>query len=121
MPEDNLELREKVYNRWNEDVNKIMNKCKDLGESGISAICGKGSSTYENVQINHIMGGSFALSLEDYSEVKTFKVENSGEYGLLMLDYLISEEHQKEIDELVSKIDDSAEYNPIQDDINMIL
>lgn len=121
MPEDNSELKKSVYNRWNEDVNKIMTECEELGNSGNTATCGKGSTGNDAVTINHIRGGYIALNLDDYSNVKTFKVQNSSEYGILSFDYLVNRE---KIDNLIADFDasdDKENYNFTQEDINLIL
>lgn len=127
MPEDNPELKSQVYNRWNEDVNKVMSECENLGSSGYTASFGKGTTGNENVQINHIEGGNIALSLDDYSDVKTFKVENSSEYGILSFDYLMNPEEREKIDNLIADINNAENEDTLsalgitQEDINLVL
>lgn len=127
MPEDNPELKSQVYNRWNEDVNKVMSECKNLGSSGYTASFGKGTTGNENVQINHIEGGNIALSLDDYSDVKTFKVENSNEYGILSFDYLMNPEEREKIDNLIADINHAENEDALsalgitQEDINLVM
>lgn len=127
MPEDNPELKSQVYNRWNEDVNKVMSECENLGSSGYTASFGKGTTGNENVQINHIEGGNIALSLDDYSDVKTFKVENSSEYGILSFDYLMNPEEREKIDNLIADINHAENEDALsalgitQEDINLAM
>ena len=127
MPEDSPELKNQVYNRWNEDVSRVMSECQNLGKEGYTARCGKGSTGNENVQINHINGGNFALSLDDYSDVKTFKVENSSEYGILSFDYLMNQEEREKIDNLIADINNAENQDALsalditQEDINLAM
>lgn len=127
MPEDNPELKSQVFNRWNEDVNKVMTECQNLGKDGYTASCGKGSTGNENVQINHINGGNFALSLDDYSDVKNFKVENSSKYGILSFDYLMNSEEREKIDNLIADINNAENQDALsalgitQEDINLAM
>lgn len=127
MPEDNSELKNQVYNRWNEDVNKVMSECENLGKDGYTASCGKASTGNENVQINHMNGGHFALSLDDYSNVKIFKVENSSEYGILSFDYLMNQEEREKMDNLIADINHAENEDALaalgitQEDINLAM
>lgn len=127
MPEDNPKLKSQVYNRWNEDVNKVMTECENLGNAGYTASCGKGTTGSENVQINHIEGGNIALSLDDYSDVKIFKVENSSEYGILSFDYLMNHEEREKIDNQIADINNAENDDALsalgitQEDINLVM
>lgn len=95
MPNDNNELSDKVNKRWNEDASSVDDNAESLGKDGYGASVGKGSSgliNYDTGQetgtIKTIHAGNLALSLDDYSEVKAFTVENTSPYGLLQFDYL---------------------------------
>lgn len=107
MPDDDKELSDKVNRRWNEDATAIDDSAGNLGNNGYSASVGKGSSgliNYDTEQetgfIKTIRAGYFALSLDDYSNVKTFTVENASSYGWLDFDYLDGAErlYNEEVD-----------------------
>lgn len=107
MPDDDIELSDKVNGRWNEDATVIDDAASSLGNNGYSASVGKGSSgliNYDTEQqtglIKTIRAGYFALSLDDYSNVKTFTVENASSYGWLDFDYLDGAErlYSEEVD-----------------------
>lgn len=78
---------------FDKDKNDVLTQVEALGNEGFTASGGSGSGgcwssekDKETGILYTVRGGSFALDLDDYSNVKTFTVENSGKYGTLVFD-----------------------------------
>ena len=83
-PFDNEKVMKAAKERYNFDVAKVTEKMYDLSDEGYPANIHHGNRFDD---IYTIEAGEFALNLDDYSEVKSFKVENSSIYGALEFDY----------------------------------
>lgn len=89
VPEHNEEKADEVLKRWNSDYDEYNDRLREAGYATYKSTKGIGCYNALNIQtacLYIIHGGSFALDLEDYSEVKTLKVENTSKYGELYLD-----------------------------------
>lgn len=89
-PIDDKEKREETLERFYADSNKVDEEADKLAENGFSTMISHGPVDCFNEKLNKqtvsvhiVMAGSFALSLDDYSNVKSFKVENNSPYGWL--------------------------------------
>lgn len=86
-PIDNEEAAKERYENDYAEIEKLAEK---LGEEGVSATVGTRHTDCVNksneltARVYEIRAGYFALELDDYSKVKTFKIENSSEYGRLV-------------------------------------
>lgn len=83
-PFDNEEVLKTAIERYNFDLEKVTEKMYELSDEGYSANIRHGNRFGD---IYTIEAGQFVLNLNDYSEVKSFKVENSSIYGELEFDY----------------------------------
>lgn len=92
-PIDDEEALKSIRERYNSDYAKVTELAKKVSGEGYSASIGSGNDYCSNdawettAQVYKLEASDFALSLDDYSNVKTFKVENSSEYGILIFDY----------------------------------
>lgn len=107
-PLDDAEAVKAVTKRYQADSNKVYDAMDKLGDNGSFSTVRRSSRGMENSVFYIIRAGLFALSLDDYSNVKTFKVENSSPYGYLQFDYagLITREDtltDNELDRLSNK------------------
>lgn len=95
-PADDKEEADRVEKRWRADYEAIREEFDKLGDEGYSASISGGAGGHpcynsdgkEVAMLRSLQAGYFALSLDDYSDVKTFKVENNSKYGYLEFDYL---------------------------------
>lgn len=92
-PYDNQEAYKAAAARWGADANELMNQLDNKAE-GSGGSYGKGGLQCYNIEQGKetaycytLEGGSFMLDLEDYSDVKSFKVNNESKYGLLHFEY----------------------------------
>ena len=77
-----------VQERYDADRKKLDELTDKFFEEGYSANIRYGNSfSAATAEIYTIETGSFALNLNDYSEVKSFKIENRSPYGILAFDY----------------------------------
>lgn len=89
VPENDEEKAKEVMTRWNSDYDEYNEKIREAGYAsykstkgiGCDNILGQGIAT-----LYLIHEGSFALDLDDYSDVKSLKVENMSKYGELYFD-----------------------------------
>lgn len=82
------EIFKAVQERYEADRKKLDELMDKFFEQGYSASIRYGNSfSAATAEIYTIETGSFALSLDDYSEVQSFKIENTSIYGLLEFDY----------------------------------
>lgn len=97
-PSDDEEACKEAIRRWNADKAKILN---DLDNKPKGASGNYGSGTFpcydketqkETAVFYTVEGGNFSLTLEDYTNVKSFSVENSSEYGLLQFEFALKDE-----------------------------
>ncbi len=93
-PDDDKKACEEAAKRWQADKTKLMNNLDNVSSKGSSGNYGSGGfpcySKKENkttAYFHTLEGGSFELDLEDYSDVKSFKVNNESEYGLIHFEY----------------------------------
>lgn len=89
-PADDKEKKKEVLERYYADYNKVGEEMDELGENGIGTMASRGPVDCYNykldkqtVSVHIIKTGNIALSLDDYSNVKSFKVENKSPYGWL--------------------------------------
>lgn len=78
--------------QFEEDYSNVTINADKLGNKGFSAAIGKSSggiysSKDENEvgKIYTVRGGEFALNLDDYTDIKSFTVENESKYGELYM------------------------------------
>lgn len=97
-PSDDEQACKEAIRRWNADKAKILNDL-DNKPKGASGNYGSGSfpcydkETLEETAVFYtVEGGNFSLTLEDYSNVKSFSVKNSSEYGLLQFEFVLPQE-----------------------------
>ena len=77
-----------VKERYDADRKKLDELTDKYFEQGYSANIRYGNRlTAATASISTIETGSFALNFDDYSNVKSFKIENSSIYGILEFDY----------------------------------
>ena len=89
IPETDEVKEKEALDRWNYDYDEYNKKLYEAGFGYSKAINGRGcynSLGQETAALYIIHTGSFVLDLDDYSEVKTFKVENKSKYGELHFD-----------------------------------
>lgn len=93
-PYDDQEACDEAARRWQTDKTKLMNNLDITSAKGSSGNYGSGGLQCYNIEQNKetaycytLEGGSFELDLEDYSDVKSFKVNNESAYGLLHFEY----------------------------------
>ncbi len=93
IPEDDEELRKSTLERYNRDDTELINYRDELNKKGYGSSGGHGSNgLYDDTgkfvgMLKTIEGSSIALDLDDYSEVKTFTVNNESKYGQLQFEY----------------------------------
>lgn len=94
-PKNDSKKAENAKKRWNDDYNKLYAELEKLGNEGfLASLSGNSSGDCynddgeETATLYTVKAGSFALSLDDYAEVKSFKVENTSKYGYIEFDYL---------------------------------
>ena len=81
---------EAAKERYQKDYEEIERLAKQVSEKGYQTVIGTRCVSCWNeaeeltAYVYDIRASHFALDLDDYSEVKTFKVENSGIYGRLL-------------------------------------
>lgn len=92
-PYDDQKACNEAAARWQADKTKVLNQL-DNKAKGSSGSYGSGGLQCYNIEQEKetaycytLEGGSFELDLEDYTDVKSFKVNNEGEYGLLHFEY----------------------------------
>lgn len=93
-PNDDKNACDEAVRRWTSDYDELMTDLDNVSSKGSSGNYGRGGfSCYSQKQDKEtayfytLEGGSFELDLEDYSEVKTFKVNNESAYGILQFEY----------------------------------
>lgn len=76
--------------QFEEDYNNVTINADKLGDKGFSAAIGKSSggiySSKDEKEVGKfytVRGGAFALNLDDYTDIKSFTVENESKYGEL--------------------------------------
>lgn len=118
-PYDDQKACNEAAARWQADKTKVLNHL-DNKAKGSSGSYGSGGLQCYNIEQEKetaycytLEGGSFELDLEDYTDVKSFKVNNESAYGLLHFEYAdpqwydvvyyddseISEEHKEYLKE----------------------
>lgn len=109
-PLDDKEACDEVRNRWHKDKSDILSWIDDERDddeyasiSSGSEACYSESLDKETAVFYTLDAGNIELSLEDYSQVKTFKVENISDYGYLEFDYCTEDEY-REYEEATEKI-----------------
>lgn len=102
-PYDDPKACEEAKARFGADKTKVLNQLDNKAE-GSSGSYGSGGLQCYNIEQNKetaycytLEGGSFELDLEDYTDVKSFKVNNESEYGLLQFEY--AEENAEQLAE----------------------
>lgn len=94
IPENDKEKAKEVRKKYYEDYNKIRDQAEKLGQEGYGTSVGGGSAfcydkdNNETAMLRGVAGGNIALDLQDYTDVKTFQVENKSEYGYIDFEYL---------------------------------
>lgn len=92
-PSDDKKASDDAFKRWKADAKEIMNELDNNAEDSAGSYgqggfpCYSSEQNIETAYFYTLEGGNFELNLEDYSDVKSFKVNNESVYGLLMLDY----------------------------------
>ena len=92
-PKDDKAAAEEAYEKYQADCNELYKLMDELGKEGYSANLGHGEDGGSNdageytADIYKVGAGHFAVNLYDYTNVETFKVENSGKYGVLEFSY----------------------------------
>lgn len=92
-PSDDKEAVSEAKTRFDNDYAEAQLRAKPLVEDGYSASWGRGfypcynDAGEETAGFFFFQAGSFALSLDDYSNVESFKVENSSQYGEITFSY----------------------------------
>ena len=92
-PKSDKKACEEAANRRSKDQTKLLNEMDGEAEKGSYASYGSGSrSCYnkdgeETAVFYTLSGGEFELNLEDYSDVKSFKLNNVSGYGILDFEY----------------------------------
>ncbi|MDE5995329.1 MAG: hypothetical protein K2G56_00240, partial [Eubacterium sp.] len=103
-PIDDKEACEKAAARFYADKNALIKNLDKVSEKG--SYGGYSSKNYigysekqdkDTAQFYVLQGGFFELNLEDYSDVKFFKVKNESEYGMLMFEYKHKDEEYDNI------------------------
>lgn len=95
-PANDKKASKEAYNRWNADTQKVY-AFSDERDKNESATYGRGgypccnSAGEETAYFYTLQGGEFSLTLEDYTDVKSFKVENKSRYGTLNFEYTTKE------------------------------
>ncbi len=110
-PYDDKKASDEAFNRWQADTAKLEQDIADgpddagytRGRGGYP--CYRSKDNKETAYFYTLEGGGFALSLEDYTDVKSFAVENKSIYGLLQFEYCVPDE---EIDKYPILKDDTA-------------
>ena len=118
-PTSDKQACEEAAKRWQKDKAKILNKMDEDVKKGSSSTYGSGGfgcynkDGEETAVLYTLSGGDFELNLEDYSDVKSFRVNNVSEYGLLQFecDPYTPEEESKlaEFSEKIDAIEDNDE------------
>lgn len=92
-PYDDPKACEEAKARFGADKTKVLNQLDNKAE-GSSGSYGSGGLQCYNIEQEKetaycytLEGGSFELDLEDYTDVKSFKVNNESDYGLLHFEY----------------------------------
>lgn len=106
-PKDDQKASDSAKKRWRADYDKVRAEFEKLGSDGHSAMLsgGTGGTPCFNkagetvATLYTVQAGSFALSLDDYTDVKSFKVENVSKYGYIEFDYLGHREKMLEMSE----------------------
>ncbi|MDE6470566.1 MAG: hypothetical protein K2L19_06050 [Eubacterium sp.] len=100
-PYDDPKACKEAAARWQADKTKVLNQLDNKAE-GSSGSYGSGGLQCYNIEQEKetaycytLEGGSFELDLKDYTDVKSFKVNNESEYGLLHFEYADLEWHDK--------------------------
>lgn len=106
-PLDNEKACDEVRSRWQKDKSKLNEwidneRVEDESASILSGSEGCYSTKLgkETAVLYTLNAGNIELSLEDYSQVKSFKVENESQYGYLEFDYCSEEDYQEYYDTL---------------------
>lgn len=110
-----IENKEAVKNAkalFDKDQSTVSSQADELGDQGYTASVGTHSESVwssekdkETAIIYTVRGGSFALDLDDYSNVKTFTVENSNKLANLVFDCQKSwEALEKDVDNGVTRL-----------------
>lgn len=87
-PRFDVEASKAVQERYEADRKELDELTDKYFEEGYSANIRYGNSiTAAIAEIYTIETGSFALNLDDYTDVKSFKIENASPYGILEFDY----------------------------------
>lgn len=100
-PYDDPKTCEEAAARWQADKTKVLNQLDNKAEGSSGSYGSGGLSCYnieqekETAYCYTLEGGSFELDLEDYTDVKSFKVNNESAYGLLHFEYADLEWHDK--------------------------
>lgn len=104
-PLDDEDACDQVRNRWQNDKSKLLNWIDNERDDGESASISSGSNSCYSTKLDKdtavfytLNAGLIELSLEDYTQVKTFKIENESQYGYLELDYCTEEEYKEYFD-----------------------
>ena len=93
-PLDNKTEMDNILTRYQRDQAKLALERENLPKNIGKSYGNGGGTAYSPKFDKHtaafytLQAGSFALSLDDYSDVKSFKVENSSSYGVLELSYV---------------------------------
>lgn len=86
---------------YEKDINEVESTMDKLQGEGYSSTASSGKSTLNsksgeiNSKMYVVTGGEFALSLDDYSNVKRMTIKNSSEYGQLVVHYVKGDESSK--------------------------
>ncbi|MCM1284987.1 MAG: hypothetical protein NC213_04195 [Acetobacter sp.] len=117
-PKDDIKKAESAKKRWRSDYDKLYDELERLGNKGFAAsLSGEGghdcynADNEETATLYTVRAGSFALNLDDYSKVKSFKVENTSKYGYIEFDYLGQREKMIEMSQ-----DDYFDENHVDTD-----
>ena len=92
-PYDDPKACEEAKARWGADKTKVLNQLDNKAEGSGGSYGSGGLQCYnieqekETAYCYTLEGGSFELDLEDYTDVKSFKVNNESEYGLLHFEH----------------------------------
>ena len=111
-PTSDKKACEEVANRWQADKTKILNKMdEDAKEGSSSSYTSGGFDCYnkdgeKTAVLYTLSGGEFELNLEDYSDVKSFKVNNVSKYGYLDFEYCNSKKIPDKILKELEEIND---------------
>lgn len=92
-PYDDPKACEEAKARFGADKTKVLNQLDNKAEDSSGSYGSGGLQCYnieqekETAYCYTLEGGSFELDLEDYTDVKSFKVNNESEYGLLHFEH----------------------------------